>query len=171
MVAREDCRAITLTPQPFKYEVTNLFNCQLPSLNVGQFTEYFVALFNLFSSQLLQPLCAERLDGIGAHHSTIKHGPFENVASKFTLRGDIAHETSGKTIASACWISHHLNRQSRRPERMTADTKCAILKKYRRTVFAVLDHQRLWSHFQDSLSRTRQARITGKHFCFSVIDE
>lgn len=45
------------------YQITQLPNYQLSSLNVREFPEDFVAFIDFFTFQLLQPLCAEGFYG------------------------------------------------------------------------------------------------------------
>ena len=54
---------------------------------------------------------------------------------------------------------------------MTSDPESSFAKENCRTVFAVLDDQRLRAHGQHFLSGARQVFFIGQHFGFGVVDQ
>ena len=54
---------------------------------------------------------------------------------------------------------------------MAAYAECAFAKKNGRTIFAVLDHQRLRSQSQHLLRGSRQVRLPTQRFGFGIVDQ
>src|SRR5581483_12199839 len=106
-------------------------------LKVRQLAENLKTCFDLVARDALQAPGAEVLDGKRSHHAAVEHGVLQRLACDLALRGDVAHESSGKGIPSARGIFHLVDRQSRSPERMTSEaTECSFAEEDGRSILA-----------------------------------
>src|ERR1035438_9671995 len=103
-----------------------------------QLPKHLKPFIDLLARKRLQPLRAEALYRERAHHAAIEHGVLEHAAADFALRGDVAHEAPGKTVAGAGGIADLVQRQGRSTERMMPSGEFPIAKENRGAIFAML---------------------------------
>src|SRR5579864_3393653 len=142
-----------------------------PLLQVCQFAEGLEAGINFVASQRSQALGPEALDYKRAHDAAVEHGTLQDLAIDFRLRSQVTHESSSEGIAGAGRVFHFVDGQGRGAEWVTSESESTFAEEDCRTVFSVLDHERLRPHGHHFLSGAGKVRFVGQHLSLGVIDE
>src|ERR1039458_1436113 len=109
MAATEAAMQKARTAQPSALEM-------LFSVKVRDLAKDIEARVDLGTRKLLQALGAEALAGVGTHDAAVEHGVTPGGGRELRLRGQIAEEAPGKTVARAGRINDFLEREGRRLE-------------------------------------------------------
>src|SRR6266576_5832446 len=138
---------------------------------MSQFTENLEALIDFFARQRLQAFGSKTLYGKRSHDAPVKQGPLQHLAIEFFLRRDVPHETTRKRVARSRRILYLLDRQRRRAKGVMSNTERSLAEENRCPILPMLDDQRLRSHRQHLLGRSRQVRFARNHLRLGVIDQ